>query len=186
MLFVIDMQDDFLREVSCLQSKWSFVGSVASVVRKANDRDIPIVFVEYVGYGKTLQALQDAARGQFNVVKKKSDDGSDEILSYLEEEEGIDLDSPASYPNLIFCGINSDACVLLTVGGVLRQGFNCRIVQKATANAWDKISPINDSCLVRIWRDAFRPLDPDTMVRPRPAPGWKQPMNRRLRLVKRF
>ena len=156
MLFVIDMQDKFLQDIACLHSRWSFVGSVAKVVRRANDLEMPIVFVEYVGHGKTTPALQEAARGQFQVIKKKLDNGSDDILSFLEEEEGIDLETSSSYPTLTFCGVNSDACVKETVAGVIRQGFTCRIVQEATANTWGRLRLIKENGLDRIWVEADR------------------------------
>jgi len=181
MLFVIDMQDKFLQDIACLRSRWSFVGSVAKVVRRANDLEMPIVFVEYVGHGKTTPALHEAARGQFHVIRKRLDNGSDDILSFLEEEEGIDLDDPANYPTLTFCGVNSDACVKETVAGVVRQGFKCRIVQEATANTWGRLNLIKENALDRIWNEAHRQCKSLQQT-----VDYMKPSKSKLRILKRF
>lgn len=87
----------------------------------AKNNNLPIIFVEYDDCGPIHTELLRHTNSYKNVhnVIKSQDDGSNNLENYWSEKAGTKI----FYRNLVVCGVNTDACVYLTVEGLL----NCEI-----------------------------------------------------------
>lgn len=142
-LIIVDMQAQFgaSKDVS---------RHVAGQIRKAMKAGEPIVFVEYEGYGLSLEHLRRIAKDYplRSSVTKRRDDGSREVSAHLKAEYG--LEAPAS---LRVVGVNTAACVAGTAEGLAYMGFKITIVEKG----------VTDSCgschttQIEKWKNGGRP-----------------------------
>lgn len=107
-LVIIDMQDNFLAS-----RKESVQKDIAKQIKKAMKDRAGIIFVEYLGCGKTYSQLVDLSEDydrSFTVYKDR-DDGSKEVLNCL-----VDKKLPKS--RLRVCGVNTQFCVRSTAVGL--------------------------------------------------------------------
>jgi hypothetical protein len=109
-LVVIDMQERFLRR---LQYRYRVIDAVAREIEAAKTRGDAIILVEYHGQGATIEDLHKLVDGyaRTTTVNKRQDGGSREVLAVAHGN---------LFPSATFrlCGLNADACVLLTALGL--------------------------------------------------------------------
>lgn len=148
-LVVIDMQDGF--SASNDQRTISFV---KQEILRAKQTGMAIVIVEFdpKEMGSTHREIMDLLIDyeRCTTVSKDKDDGSEEILEAC-------LDNGFWMEDFRICGVNSDACVLDTVTGLLERIPSCEItvVQDAC-----NCSTGNDN---DVWREDYPSL-PVTVI----------------------
>lgn len=125
-LIVIDMQYAFQAARNTRT-----IRNVVLAIGKAIAADIPIFFLEYNGYTGTTRQVAQAAKGyeQLHVIIKQHDDGSEELMEYLEEKD-------MHISCFQVCGVNSCCCVARTVNSLVNDhqklitmiddGCNCK------------------------------------------------------------
>lgn len=125
-LLVIDMQTAFRAAKNKKTQK-----NCILEIKKAMDKEYPIVFLEYEECGKTLPTLlgvlTSSQYNKFYIVKKSSNDGSSKLLNFF-KKKGL----PRT--DMRVCGVNTDCCVLETVEGLdakLSKQFKIQVVEKA-------------------------------------------------------
>jgi nicotinamidase-related amidase len=108
-LIVVDMQYQFEASVDP-----NVVIGVTCEIVKAREYGSPIVVVEYEGCGRSHSGFLNLIRNYRRkaIIKKWDDDGSAEIIRTLKRRQFNPF-------HLRVCGVNSDACVLSTVQGLL-------------------------------------------------------------------
>lgn len=100
MLCVIDMQAGF-------SSSDDALNGCIRLVKNAVNKKMPIIFVEYEGYGPTLSTLTNIAKETKPMFcQKQTDDGAREIVMAL-EEVGYNY---RDY-KIRVCGVNACYCV---------------------------------------------------------------------------
>lgn len=121
-LVVIDMQNYF----------WASRGnrvrkSCAREIRLAVERKLPIIFVEYDGFGSTIPSLRNLVKGYplVSYTTKSSTDGGDEVMSIITQKNyhsqirmaGVEIsccvyDTAASlsYTHKVAVTLVADAC----------------------------------------------------------------------------
>ncbi|MBS2011134.1 MAG: isochorismatase family protein [Cyanobacteria bacterium SZAS TMP-1] len=118
-LVIMDMQPGFPAAQDALT-----IYAVAEQIRQAREHNLGIIVVEYDPHecGSTLPQIMEHLRGydRAHVISKGTDDGSAEIFDAT-IENGL---WPESY---IICGVNSDACILKTVAGLVARVPSTRI-----------------------------------------------------------
>ena len=121
-LVIIDMQIHF-----CTSEDESTQKACIREIKRAKRRNMPIIFLEYEGFGATQPDLMQAL-GVYKKVKtltKSTDSGSDEISSLL-------LRQWTSIQTLRICGVNAGACVISTIRG-LQWGKKFELIAVADA-----------------------------------------------------
>lgn len=125
-LVVIDMQDIF-RSATHMNP---LVGVTREVMTAIAKRQY-ILYVEF-DEARTLTPLLNLVKGyrKFGKVMKRFSDGSGEIIKCLKRKN-------FPFKKLRVCGVNSDACVLDTVNGLLKKLPNSKIevVKNACASS---------------------------------------------------
>lgn len=129
-LCVIDMQAQFHVSPDSAVAK-----NVSREIRQAIADDAYILFVEYKDCGDTLPELTDlvkyAGHTKVHTVTKKSDNGSSEIVSAINQHLLNDR-------RLKVVGVNTDCCVYSTVVGLQPRlpGTKVEIVADACDSNW--------------------------------------------------
>ncbi|HLC81968.1 MAG TPA: isochorismatase family cysteine hydrolase [Candidatus Nanoarchaeia archaeon] len=118
-ILLIDMQDDFLQEISEAE-KAREIPRIIKVLNYAGNRRIPIVILEYDGNGQTIDVLRReiiSLRTDVRYIVKSSDDGfyQTSLADHLKQLQVKDL---------ILMGINATGCVKTTGAGALNHGFS--------------------------------------------------------------
>jgi hypothetical protein len=125
-LIVIDMQTSFNASKNVLDE---CLGLVKTFV-KAN---APVIFVEFVGCGRTHTKLRRAAQNAHYVVKSQMN-GSQDIVSHV-----IKHNLPNKY---VMCGVYTGECVLETASGLSTQHTSHHVYAPACAD-YMKYSIVN-------------------------------------------
>jgi hypothetical protein len=112
----------------------------AEQIKKAMADNCPIVFVEYLSYGRTCKYLTDLTKNYNKVhfVLKDIDDGSYNIRECVEH-----FKLPKSVLKLV--GVNADQCVFDTAVGLksLFSKSNIEVIKKATASCSNNYYVLN-------------------------------------------
>jgi hypothetical protein len=150
-LVVNDMQPGFAASADALT-----IYAIELQIRLAKAKNLPIIVVEYDAHemGTTIPQIMRHLEGYARavVVGKSDDDGSAEIFEAV-------IDNGFWPENYILCGVNSDACLLETVRGLIARVPTCRIVLFQDAcNAengkdcpvWHKIYPRMKNVILRL------------------------------------
>lgn len=127
-IMLIDMQEGFIwspmpREIVEL------VESQKKLFNFAYEKQIPIFVLEYIGSGKTIDELTTAlSNNKTYFLPKYKNDGFARSYHILEEEELsneqlIEKLNEEKITDLIFTGVNKDACVLATVQNAKKRGY---------------------------------------------------------------
>jgi hypothetical protein len=110
-LVVNDMQPGFAASADALT-----IYAIELQIRLAKAKNLPIIVVEYDAHemGTTIPQIMRHLEGYARavVVGKSDDDGSAEIFEAV-------IDNGFWPENYILCGVNSDACLLETVRGLI-------------------------------------------------------------------
>jgi nicotinamidase-related amidase len=125
-LVIVDMQDGFpsahKKEVQeeCIQLVKYFIRN-----------NLPIIVLEYEGayYGKTFECISKLYKRYpyVKILKKRKDNGSDQVHRFMRREHwGI-----TKRDEIVICGVNIGACVYETTWGLLKKGYNVKVVKKA-------------------------------------------------------
>lgn len=138
---LIDMQTDFLKDIG-KKEKDRIISNQIKVIQRCKKENIPIILVEYIGYGKTEKKLESELRGISIIrIKKNYNDAFfftdlDQILTEMKVK------------TLFLMGINSGVCVLYTAYTALEMGYGV-IVSSAV------VSDINEYYLLEsfLWYD---------------------------------
>lgn len=86
------------------------------LIEKAIKDKVNIIFVEYADYGKTIKLLKSKVKWYKNyTVVKENDDGSYELKKFFKNH------NESSKRKFKICGVNTDACVYLTVAGLIKR-----------------------------------------------------------------
>lgn len=124
---LVDMQEGF----SAAQDHKT-IRACKELISNAMDEKQPIVFVEYLGAGKTLPALTKLTE-KYDLkffVEKHQNSGCQEIENLFER-------CKIRPRNLIVGGVNTDFCVLETVMDLQRtEKYNISLVTKACNTQW--------------------------------------------------
>lgn len=123
-LCIIDLQECF--------SGATFSKLISSVTREINlakKLSCPILVLEYYDFGKTESWVKEAI-GTYPAKyrTKKGDNGSRVILRSVCGVDGYRI-----------CGINTDACVIKTVCGLIRKGKRVEVVKDGCWSGWDRV-----------------------------------------------
>lgn len=111
-LLVIDMQPDGFVTAKCEKT----VNACCKEIKKAVEKDMPIIVLEYVNNGETHRKLRyylDVHR-KTRYIKKRNDDGSDEVIECLK-------DAGWSIKTFIVCGVNTAGCVEDTITPLVKK-----------------------------------------------------------------
>jgi isochorismate hydrolase len=127
-IMLIDMQEEFIwnpmpREIIEL------VESQKKLFNFACEKQIPIFVLEYIDSGKTIDELiTTLSKNKTYFLPKYKNDGF--VKSYhilenkeLSNEQLIEKLDEEKITNLIFTGVNKDACVLATVKNAKNRGY---------------------------------------------------------------
>lgn len=116
-LVVVDVQPHFKHS-----GEEAFLACVEKEIVRAVNDGLPVIIVEYVGFGDTYERLTKHLEGYTRVrrVSKNRRDGSVEILEACRE---------AGFGTAFFrvCGLYTFECVAETVEGLAQRSPGCRI-----------------------------------------------------------
>lgn len=144
-LIINDMQPGFAAAKDIIT-----IFAVCQQIEMAMALNLKIIVVEYDAHelGGTLPAIMRLLRDykRFALASKSEDDGSVAILKALHDTSGHTQD-------FILCGVNSDACILDTVNGLVQWMPQCRILIPQDACN----STSGKDCSV--WHDEFTRID---------------------------
>lgn len=117
-LVLIDVQPQFYAATNKRTQK-----NCGSEIRKAIKNNVPIVFVEYITFGKTVPKLTKIVKesNYTNVYRllKQECDGSPEISKLLKQKN--------LSKHLRVGGVNTEQCVLETVAGLVKNNSDIKI-----------------------------------------------------------
>lgn len=118
-LVVVDMQPGYPAALDGL-TQWF----VKQEIMRHLEQNLPILLVEFDAHemGETFDGIKSLIDGysRGRIISKRGDDGSTEILKAC-------LQFGFSPDSFRICGVNSDACVLETVQGLVAKYPTCRI-----------------------------------------------------------
>jgi len=118
-LVVIDMQPGYPASQDAV-TQWF----VKQEILRQSERNLPVLLVEFDAHemGETFESIRCLVESyeHGHIIDKRSSNGSAEILSACRR---LQLPSEA----FRICGVNSDACVLETVQGLLSAHSTCLI-----------------------------------------------------------
>ncbi len=149
-LVVVDMQEGATHSRYHRQylnrEWWKRHAKVVANIRKLAEK-MEVIFQVHTGFRKKghlniISGLRDVASGKL-VIYKNEDDGSSTLAVQLSRDVHI-----------FACGMNTDACVLKTVGGLKSLGFNVTVVGDACWTAYaSKSAHPHDNALrtIRRW-----------------------------------
>lgn len=109
-LLIIDMQPRF--DACCYCRR--VIRACVREIKKARKRRDDILFVEFVGYGETHCELR-AAAGRYRrkfTCHKVTDNGAFTIARAVQQHD-------IAHQHFVVCGVNADACVRETIGGLI-------------------------------------------------------------------
>jgi len=150
-LVINDMQPGFPASSDALT-----VYAIEEQIRQAKARNLGIIVVEYDAHeeGETIPQIMRHLKGYAKaiVVSKSDDDGSAEIFDAVIEN--------GFWPEyFIFCGVNSDSCVMKTIQGLIARVPTCCItlIQDACNSdngkdcpVWHKVFPQMKNVIVHL------------------------------------
>ena len=114
---LIDMQQAFLGLFGFIFCR-SFLNRQIQLIRKCSQNDIPVVVLEYGGYGKTVPRLMKEVRKvpRYTVMQKHDADGfsNERLYHTLEQYKATQL---------ILTGVNKSVCVMCTAQGAIKAGY---------------------------------------------------------------
>lgn len=142
-LVIIDMQPDFregyyMGTEENLKAYRKIINNQKLAIRLAKLRNMPILFVEYNGFKKTVKDLTNEVKGYHltHTIKKSSDGLFDDetakaqVVSKLNEWNA---------KNLIIMGANAMFCVRCTITGATKNGFNVTAYSAGITDFTNKI-----------------------------------------------
>lgn len=132
-LVIIDMQPFFMGRLNepkhpeNLQKIEALLSNQLSLIQKAKENHIPIIFVTYDGdFGRTHYRLIEAVITYDKVsFFKKNSDGMFDSYNFNREQLARQLNE-FKVGSLIVTGINGDSCVLQSIRGALKN--NCSVI----------------------------------------------------------
>lgn len=178
-LVVIDMQQSFIARSGTADRPSNrakvkkILDAQVEAIQRAKLESVPIVFIEYEGYGPTLERLQEAAQGAKEVTRiPKSTDGIFDIGNTHEKELTAYL-ARNHVGTLILTGINGAACVKKSTLGSLKRNLNVVTYDRAIGefNTPRFIYPYDS-----FYRDKIEPAAPPARSPRRPI--WMRPSAR--------
>ena len=126
-LLVIDVQNGV---VSGAHDRDGVVANVASLVEKARQEQVPVVWVQH--------ADEDIVKGTegWNIVPELSPDAAEPLVqkNYGDSFEDSSLESVLSHlgvGRLVVVGAQTDACIRSTLHGALVRGYDATLVSDA-------------------------------------------------------
>lgn len=116
-LVIVDMQREF-------STHKPVISNVIKLVKQAKREKRPIIVLEYADTSFTVKPVRQSYKGYPFVYHspKHINDGSNEVFRILDQ---LSRNNNTAW-KLDICGVNTTACVLSTVKGLLR---NCRIMK---------------------------------------------------------
>ncbi len=116
-LVVVDVQPYFK-----YSGEECFLAAVEKEIVRAVNDGLPVIIVEFIGFGETYERLTRHLKGypRFKRVEKNRRDGSAEVLEACRE---------AGFGTAFFrvCGLYTFECVAETVEGLAQKAPGCRI-----------------------------------------------------------
>lgn len=113
---LMDMQNRFLDN----GDKWALIQSQVAVIGYCRSNGIPVIVVEYEGFGETNWRLVEALGSgweRFRIVRSSSNDAFvNSGLGKLLESLGV--------TTILFMGINACSCVYQTALGAVARGYD--------------------------------------------------------------
>ena len=125
-LCVIDVQKDFVPHTSDFSEK--VINNCITLIQRYKKLELPIIFVEYVGFGSTVENLKFVVKGynQFYTIKKTEMSGGRKIVNLI-NKHNLPTD-------LEFCGVNWHQCVSATIYDIINSGNNFNISAYSNAS----------------------------------------------------
>jgi len=117
-VILIDMQQLFVKKIKKKNRK-RIIENQVFIIRWCVRENIPIVVLEYKGWGKTIDVLTEELKKvrDIRIVSKSYENGFyNTELAYILNEKNV--------KNLFLMGINASACVRRTANGAIKEGFN--------------------------------------------------------------
>lgn len=104
-LVVIDMQSSFVAARDP-----SVQNECKSLIKQAMKDKAPIIFVELISHGRTMECLFELADHYEHVyvARKQNESGANEV-------DGLITSNDLPWETLVVCGVNTDMCVSETV-----------------------------------------------------------------------
>lgn len=126
-LLVIDVQNDV---VAGTHNRDAVVANVATLVRRARDEDVPVVWVQH----SSEQMPRDSAGWQY--VPELAIDDSEPVVHkrYPDSFEETDLENVLAerqIGRLIVAGAQTDECIRSTLHGAIVRGYDATLVSDA-------------------------------------------------------
>lgn len=115
-VLLIDMQTDFIRDFE-LKERERIVKNQLEVIKLCKQKRIPLVVIEYNGYGEVIKDLERELSGEliYHINKDQNDAFYNPRLNKL--LSGMEIKT------VFLMGINAGACVLDTAEGALENGY---------------------------------------------------------------
>ena len=129
-VLLIDMQDHFVRQLDTVERARIIAGQ-CEIIRQCAARDIPLLVIELVGFGETLDILKKDIEKVLRTIPITKSGGDAFYGSDLEQE----LRSLAR-TTLILMGVNASCCVLDTAFTARALGFNVLTADNLIADDW--------------------------------------------------
>jgi nicotinamidase-related amidase len=115
-VLLIDMQDNFLEYIEDKEKK-KLIKNQIGIIYLCEVYDIPLIFLEYEGNGRTIGELQEAAQKvRVKIALEKSYDDGFANTDLADKLRALSIDT------LLLMGINASACVKRT-GGCYKKWF---------------------------------------------------------------
>lgn len=118
-LLIVDMQDGF----STASQVASVVDECVNKIRSFKQRQLPIISLEFRGYGPLLKKLRDAVGDyeRFYRTTKGTDDGAYEVDTLIKSHGLSDT--------IFTCGVNAGYCVRDTVETLRDSHYHVFVIQ---------------------------------------------------------
>ena len=131
-LVIVDMQPKFWDRVNSYEREEELPNQI-EVVRYCNQHKIPIVVLEYLNGGNTIEELTDEVEKNpnYRCITKRKDDGF--------ENTGLDIQLREWGTNsVLLMGVNAGSCVAQTANAANKKGYQIWTAQDLVANGdWE-------------------------------------------------
>lgn len=125
-LVIVDMQYLFYTA-----RKDKVIRECQRLIKHFKANNLPIIILEYIGCDDTLKELKRLYK-DYPLAKtliKRCDDGSNQIHKHF-KTNGLNLNKRDEI-EIVICGVNIDACVISTTWGLVKKGYNVRVIKSA-------------------------------------------------------
>ena len=126
-VIVVDMQEYYL-ELVRQKAREPLIRAHENILRHCAQTNTPVVYLEYAGFGNTIERLRHNSLGitNYGIVRKRH-------LNGFRELELARMLKLWEVSNVYLTGVFSNACVQSTAKGAIKEGFRVLVSKDAIA-----------------------------------------------------